>query len=85
MKHMLRDNIGFIAKRGLDESHSAVCFITKFIIDRRSWSRPGMLGAEQIFPLYFYVEDGSKVPNLKKEIIYEIEKKCWQSFTRKYF
>ena len=35
MKHMFRDNIGFIAKRGLDESHSAVCFISKFIIDRR--------------------------------------------------
>jgi predicted helicase len=74
MKHMFKDNIGFIAKRGLDESHSAVCFITKFIIDRRSWSRPGMLGAEQIFPLYLYTEDGSKTLNLKKEIVDKIEK-----------
>jgi len=74
MKHMFRDNIGFIAKRGLDESHSAVCFITKFIIDRRSWSRPGMLGAEQIFPLYLYAEDGQKKINLKKGIIENIEK-----------
>ena len=73
MKHMFKDNIGFIAKRGLDESHSAVCFITKFIIDRRSWSRPGMLGAEKLFPLYLYVEDGSRKPNLKKEIVNKIE------------
>jgi len=74
MKHMLKDNLGFIAKHGLDQSHSAFCFVTKFIIDRRSWSRPGMLGAEQLFPLYLYSDDGVKVPNLKKEIVNGIEK-----------
>lgn len=73
MKHMFNDNIGFIAKRGLDESHSSVCFITKFIIDRRAWSRPGMLGAEQLFPLYIHSSDGSKTPNLKQEIVEQIE------------
>lgn len=74
MRHMLLNNIGFIAKQGLDQKDSPVCFVSKHIIDRRSWSRPGMLGAEQIFPLYVYHEDGSKIPNLKKEIVAEIEK-----------
>jgi predicted helicase len=74
MKHMLKDNLGFIAKQGLDQNHTSFCFVTTSIIDRRSWSRPGMLGAEQLFPLYLYTDDGSKVPNLKKEIVLEIEK-----------
>lgn len=74
MKHMLKDNLGFIAKQGLDQDDAAFCFVTKFIIDRRSWSRPGMLGAEQLFPLYLYADDESKIPNLEKEIVDEIEK-----------
>lgn len=73
MKHMLHDNIGFIAKRGFDEDRSAVCFCSKLMIDRRLWSRPGMLGAEQLFPLYLYHKDGSKSPNLKREIVDTIE------------
>jgi len=74
MKHMLKDNLGLIAKQGLDQEEAANCFVSKLLIDRRSWSRPGMLGAEQLFPLYLYSGDGSKIPNLKKEIIDEIEK-----------
>ena len=74
MKHMLKENLGFIAKQGLDQKESPLCFISKYIIDRRSWSRPGMLGAEQLFPLYIFAEDGSKTPNLKKEIVAELEK-----------
>ena len=54
MKHMLKDNIGFIAKRGWDEFNSATCFISKYISDRRYWSRPGMQGAESLFPLYLF-------------------------------
>ena len=74
MKHMLKSNLGFIAKQGLDQIGTPFCFVSNFIIDRRSWSRPGMLGAEQIFPLYLYNEDGSKIPNLKNKIVDEIEK-----------
>jgi predicted helicase len=74
MKHMLKSNLGFIAKRGLDENRSSYCFISKYIIDRRAWSRPGMQGAEQLFPLYLYSDDGTKTPNLNKEILTEIEK-----------
>lgn len=74
MKHMLYDNIGFIAKRGLNQDGTAVCFCADSMIDRRAWSRPGMLGAEQLFPLYLYSEDGTKTPNLKQEIVDQIEK-----------
>ena len=88
MKHMLKDNIGFIAKRGWDEFNSATCFISKYISDRRYWSRPGMQGAESLFPLYLYSdeEDGifngdERKPNLNQEIVNEIAKKLDLSFT----
>lgn len=74
MRHMLEGNLGFIAKRGMSQNESAACSITSTIIDRRSWSRPGMLGAEQLFPLYLYSEDGTKISNFKQEIVDEIEK-----------
>jgi len=75
MSNFLRDkNLGLIAKRGIDEYRSAPIFISNKINESRSWSRPGMEGIESIFPLYLYLEDGSKVPNLKKEIVAEIEK-----------
>ena len=74
MKHMVKHNLGFIAKQGLDQIETPYCFVSKFIIDRRSWSRPGMLGAEQLFPLYLYNDDGLRIPNIKKEIVEEIEK-----------
>jgi len=68
-----KNNLGFIAKRGLDENQAAVCFVSKSIIDRRAWSRPGMQGAEKLFPLYLYTDDGSRITNMKKEIVDKIE------------
>ncbi|WP_375241439.1 type ISP restriction/modification enzyme, partial [Polaribacter sp.] len=88
MKHMLKDNIGFIAKRGWDEFNSATCFISKYISDRRYWSRPGMQGAESLFPLYLYSyeDDGifneeKRKPNLNQEIVNEIATKLDSTFT----
>ncbi|MGB2174631.1 MAG: type ISP restriction/modification enzyme [Flavobacteriaceae bacterium] len=84
MKHLLNDNLGFIAKRGFDEDNSAPTFITKHIIDRRGWSRPGMQGAESTFPLYLFPEtngqlsigqDTERVPNLNVEIVKKIAEK----------
>lgn len=81
MKHMLKNNLGFIAKQGLDQDEAAPCFITRFIIDRRSWSRPGMLGAEHIFPLYLYGKikmgasltiEAERDPNIELSIAREI-------------
>jgi predicted helicase len=84
MRHLLKDNLGFIAKRGFDELNSAPCFLTKNISDRRGWSRPGMQGAESIFPLYLYPETTSqqtidsnikRIPNLNEKIVDEIAEK----------
>lgn len=57
MKNMLKDNLGLIAKRGFSEEKSAPAFISKSMTDRRAWSRPGMQGAESIFPLYIYEDE----------------------------
>ena len=57
---MLNQNIGLIAKRGFDEDNSMPTFISNKMIDRRFWSRPGMQGAESIFPLYLYPEAGEQ-------------------------
>ncbi len=73
MKNMLGNNLGLIAKRGFTEEESAVCFCSNKVIDRRAWSRPGMQGAEQLFPLYLIHEDGTKTPNLNQEIAENIE------------
>ncbi|MFH1450246.1 MAG: type ISP restriction/modification enzyme [bacterium] len=75
MSNFIRNkNLGLIAKRGIDEYRSAPIFVSDEINESRGWSRPGMEGIESIFPLYLYSKDGSRVPNLKKEIVAEIEK-----------
>ena len=89
-KHLLNQNIGLIAKRGFDEVNSAPCFITLNISDRRGWSRPGMQGAESIFPLYLYPETNGqqtigqtteRIPNLNNEIVKQIAEKLGLTFT----
>ncbi|MCX6796089.1 MAG: N-6 DNA methylase [Candidatus Falkowbacteria bacterium] len=67
-------NLGLVFKRGSIEEKAPPIFVSKNIIDFRSWSRSGMQGGDYITPLYLYTEDGSKIPNLKKEIVDEIEK-----------
>ncbi|MBF6641808.1 N-6 DNA methylase [Flavobacterium sp. J49] len=90
MKHLLNDNIGFIAKRGFYNENSPVAFITKYISDRRGWSSPGMQGAESIFPLYLYsetttqqsaFETNNRVPNLNMEIVNAIAKETGMFFS----
>ena len=74
MQHLLdNDNYGLIVKRGLDERNSAPVFISKLIIDGRFWTRPGMLGAEYIFPLYLYPPQEERRPNFNQEIVAKIE------------
>jgi predicted helicase len=90
MKHLLKDNLGFIAKRGFDEDDSAPTFITKYIIDRRGWTRPGMQGAESTFPLYLYPETNGqqtigqtaeRIPNLNPETVQQIVEKLGLTYT----
>lgn len=47
-----------------------VVFVTNNVIDLNCFYR----GGEQVFPLYLYAEDGSKVPNLNQNIVDDIEK-----------
>ncbi|MFC1655437.1 type ISP restriction/modification enzyme [Patescibacteria group bacterium] len=82
MQHLVeKENIGFVAKRGMSELNSAMCFLSDAIIDRRFWSCPGMQGAEQLFPLYLYHEDGTKTPNLNDEVIRKIEDSLHLTFS----
>lgn len=70
---VLGENIGLVTKRGQDFD-SAPIYLSRYIIDRRTYSRPGVQGADYLLPLYLFSDDGAKVPNLKKEIVAEIEK-----------
>ncbi len=78
MTNMQRHNFGIVFKRGLDNSFAAPAFISSHIIDRRYWTRAGMQGAEQLAPLYIYIND-EKTPNLNQQIVREIEKTVGQT------
>ena len=85
MSHFLqRKNVGLIAKRGHSELMSSPIHVSKYIIESRSWSRPGMQGIESIFPLYIYEEESNQIelyekvngirrPNFKKAQLRLIE------------
>ncbi len=86
MRHfLLVENIGLIFKRGGIEEKSAPIFISKYISESRSWSRPGMQGIEFVAPLYLEAEYGPKILNLKKEIVDEIEKIVGKVFPENIF
>lgn len=71
-KHIFKDNIVLITCR--NQIFQTIALVTNKISDLRTYSNPGSLGTDYVFPLYLYTEDGSRVPNLKKEIVNEIEK-----------
>jgi len=71
-KHVFnKDNVVLITCR--NQIFNTVTLVTDKISDLRTYSNPGSLGTDYVFPLYLYYEDGSRVPNLKKEIVDEIE------------
>ena len=66
-------NIGLIAKRGFTNDLSPYGFVTDKLFDRRGWTNAGMQGAESVFPLYLYSEDGSfKKPNFSDGIVQKL-------------
>ena len=73
MNHLISPNIALVTKIGQDFD-SAPALVASHPIDRRFYSRPGVQGADYIFPLYLYTVNSSRIPNLKKEIVDEIEK-----------
>jgi hypothetical protein len=90
MQHLLKPNLGLIVKRGFDEENAAPVYLTRNIIDRRGWSRPGMQGAESTLPLYLYPETkgqqiigqtAERTPNLNAEIVKQIAEKLGLTFT----
>ena len=83
MKHFIgRNNLGLIAKRGFTQLKAMSGFITKSIIDFRSWSCAGMQGGDYIFPLYIYEDlDNSRHPNFNNEIIQKFAKGLQLKFT----
>ncbi|PKP59340.1 DNA methyltransferase, partial [Candidatus Atribacteria bacterium HGW-Atribacteria-1] len=72
-KHVFnKDNVVLITCR--NQVFNTVTLVTDKISNLRTYSNPGSLGTDYVFPLYLYYEEGSRVPNLKKEIVDELEK-----------
>lgn len=70
MQHFyLGENLGLIFKLGNAEVNSASAFISRNMIDFRSWSRPGMQGGDYISPIYLYHDDGTISSNIRENII----------------
>jgi len=72
-KHLInKDNIALLISRQQSSSDFQHIFLTKTLVDRCTVSLQTKEGA-YTFPLYLYLEDGSRIPNLKEEIVSEIE------------
>lgn len=70
-KHLVnKENISLITLRLNGENERFVILETKYLIEKGSLAS----GNYSFFPLYVYADDGSKIPNLKKTIVAEIEK-----------
>jgi len=73
MKHLVKDNLALLTCRQQTSFDFQHIFIANTIVERCAVSlQTGEVS--YAFPLYLYAEDGSKVSNLKKEIVDEIEK-----------
>lgn len=74
MEHLMRDNLALLSTKRLTSFKNwQHVFVSDQMTERCTVSlQTGEVG--YVFPLYLYAEDGSRVPNLKKEIVGEIEK-----------
>lgn len=60
MRHIVnKSNLGLIYKRGYIEEKSCPIGVTNLVSHERTWSRPGMQGADTVAPLYLYHDDGT--------------------------
>jgi predicted helicase len=73
MKHMIKDNISLLTCRQQSSFDFQHIFVSKVLSDICSVSLQTK-ESTYVFPLYLYTDDGSKVPNLEKEILGQIEK-----------
>lgn len=73
MKHMLQgENISLIASKINRQQSLGYLFVSKFISDFHILDTAGDSTFQ--FPVYLYSENGTKIPNLKVEIVSQIEK-----------
>jgi predicted helicase len=72
-RHLLKDNLALLVPRQLAGDDFRHVFISDTVTEMCLISN-ATKEANQVFPLYLYFEDGSKIQNLKKEIVAEIEK-----------
>lgn len=56
MEQMFKNNIGLISCR--NQTFNSVAFVSKNIVDLRTYSNPGSIGTDYLFPLYSYPKDG---------------------------
>lgn len=74
MMHMIdQDNIGLVITKQLSTFDFQHVFVSKAITDKCTLSSQTKEAGYHI-PLYVISKDGTKIPNLKKEIVEEIEK-----------
>lgn len=67
-----KNNLGLISTRLNRQASLGYFFITNKITDFHILDSAS--DSTSVFPIYLYSDDGSKIPNLKKEIVNEIEK-----------
>ncbi len=73
MKNFQKQNIGLIIPRQTTQDYRHN-FITDKIIDGNITASAKLFGSGCLFPLYLYLDDGSKITNLEKQIVTDIEK-----------
>jgi predicted helicase len=73
MKHLLKENISLLTCRQQSSFNFQHVFASRVLNDICSVSMQTK-ESTYVFPLYLYSEDGTKIPNLKKEIVDELEK-----------
>ncbi|OGH87669.1 MAG: hypothetical protein A3J93_03890 [Candidatus Magasanikbacteria bacterium RIFOXYC2_FULL_42_28] len=71
MKHSFYSNLSLLAGRQSKSDQISHFFITNLLSEMKT--AESTTGSYH-FPLYLYADDGTKIPNLKKEIVQEIEK-----------
>ena len=72
MKHFIIGvNIGLIVPKQLAPDEDAGAYVTRYVGGHKTFSA---FNSNYYFPLYLYTEDGTKTPNLNKEIVDKIEK-----------
>jgi len=71
MRHLLNENLCLTSTKNIEQGFFRHTFISKNLVQLHTVA---LKETDYVFPLYLYSEDGSKITNLKKEIVATIEK-----------